>query len=1013
MGAESLDADVLTAGELFDGERILVRHNYNLLYGLYGVRNEATGKQKILLLFPRLVATDPDFAKRFNTTCSRLRGIHSNGLLTVENFGRRGGRFCIEYEPFAGDCLSRWITDEPITVASQISEQASDATATQTSLGEDKVKLMMQSIGCALQRLHRQGIHHYNLTLTSVLFDGHSQFKLWGAGMYEMIGKHLFERLVSAGIPPVISKERRRLLDPVAGMSPEMRAGAPPDPRADIHGLAVIGYEFLTGSLPGNSLTPPSQVQPGISPHWDPTLLKALSKSPDERQETVECFLRELDGKKAKTLTSWQRQRNRWISNARIFILRHTLVLAAAALVVVAAIFFSKWIRSDQEQPAQRAITDAPIRVVRTAERATHILEIQPAHATVLTSGRDPLTFETDAEGKLFLNVPSERGRIRIQAAGYHTEDWILRDDGSNQPNRISVELRPQFTKLQMDARADSSIYWRKSNDDSAEWQRLGVTEQTGTSAFENSLPAGVLDLEVRHPHYRTVRFSAVEFPTDEWVGLKAQQELRPAGLHVVTQPPGATVRLNGDVMGQAPLRIEGLVAANAVELKVELRYHHPYATTISLSPGSWTRLEIPPLEPILRNLPIEVRASDGNRNLLLDEQTRFELNEEIVPTPIADGKIAIPLGNNSVRISHPDYQPEQSRLAISETQPERLQLTLQALPAQLAIDVHPQDVPARLWVNGREQALRKTMELSAGSSYELQVIIEGFEAVSKSLQPSANESLYWRIEPNSLQALQKEQPWTFPYSDMRFVWIPAGSFTVGSPRAERHRLPNESDGLGRQPEGIIQQGFWMSDTPITQAFYESITGDNPSRFKDPLRPVENLSWNQANAFAAKLTEQESAAGRLPAGFVFRLPTQLEWEFASRAGTDSPFSWGSSATPEQGNFRGVYPRDPERSASFPRSEHTSPVRSFEPNPLGLFDMHGNVWEFTLDNYNDRYPNEFRLVDWIETRRSDFIVIRGGSWQDAPERARSAARERMGRDDTNASTGLRLVIAPAR
>jgi formylglycine-generating enzyme required for sulfatase activity/serine/threonine protein kinase len=1019
LGADSLDADVLAAGELFDGERILLRHNYNLLCGLYDVRNEETGKRKLLLLFPRMVGTDPDFANRFNATCSRLRGLRTDGLLTVEAFGKRGGRYYIQYEYFAGDCLSRWMhegvpyrtnnntSDDSRSTASQCTQSEIDNTP--HPIPEATVKTMMDTIGGALQRLHRQGLHHYNLTLTSILFDGHNEFRLWGAGMYEMIGKPLFERLVSAGIPPIISKERRRLLDPVAGMSPEMRAGSPPDPRADIHGLALIGYEFITNRLPGTPASLPSELQPGISPHWDATLLKALSKTPEDRQETVEAFLRELDGQKVKPLTAWQKRRNTWLGNLRIFLLKHALSLSAIVLLMIAAAFFFNWTQGDKDIVETDTVADAPIRSIRNPDRATHVLEIQPSDAIVTTVGRDSQEFQTNVEGQIYLVVPSQQGRIRIQSQGYHAEDWILRDDGSQKPNRITIKLQRQFAKAKIHAHPDSIVYWRFADQANGDWQELGTIEEEEAALFEKLLPAGTIDLEVRHPFYRSVRFNAVDFPTDQLVALKAEQELRPAGLHVLTEPQGADVLLNGQKMGQAPLRIEGMVFAGPVELVIQLTNHHPYSMTLEPVPGSWSRIEIPPLKPITRALPVELSASDSGDNLLFDEQTVIKINGRRMESS-DDGTLLLPLGMVELEISHPDYLSASRTLHLSETEPSSFSLTLQARPARLAIEIHPADSEVALLINGRRRTFSKTLELAAGKEYAIEIIIADHEAVTQTFQPKANAELTWRVAPDRLQALNADSPWTFPYSDYRFVWLPGGSFTMGSPRAERHRLPNENDGLGRQPEGIIQEGFWIAEIPVTQAFYQMITGENPSHFQNPQHPVETISWEAANAFAAKLTEQESAAGRLPEGYVFRLPTQLEWEFANRTGNNEPFSWGASATPEQGNFRGVYPRDPDRSAQFPTHNRTTPVRSFPPNEWGLYDMHGNVWEFTLDAYNDRFPNEPRLIDWMESRGRDSTVIRGGSWQDSADRSRSAARERMGRNQSNSATGFRLVIA---
>lgn len=174
----------------------------------------------------------------------------------------------------------------------------------------------------------------------------------------------------------------------------------------------------------------------------------------------------------------------------------------------------------------------------------------------------------------------------------------------------------------------------------------------------------------------------------------------------------------------------------------------------------------------------------------------------------------------------------------------------------------------------------------------------------------------------------------------LRFRWIPPGRFLMGSPESEHGRFADEW-----QHEVEIEDGYWLLDTPVTQALYELATSSNPSYFRGPDLPVETVSWHDSIAFT------KSASGLLlpsdKAEIV--LPTEAQWEYACRAGTTTPFYTGETITTEQANYDGNYPYR----NTHPRGEYrerTTPVRMFPPNPWGLYDMAGNVWEWCQDEY---------------------------------------------------------------
>ncbi len=236
-------------------------------------------------------------------------------------------------------------------------------------------------------------------------------------------------------------------------------------------------------------------------------------------------------------------------------------------------------------------------------------------------------------------------------------------------------------------------------------------------------------------------------------------------------------------------------------------------------------------------------------------------------------------------------------------------------------------------------------------------------------------------------------------------VLIPAGSFEMGSPADELERQPDE----GPQ-HTVTVPTFFMGRTPITQAQYEAVMGDNPANFKGDDRPVEQVSWHQATEFCARLSRQTQRE--------YRLPSEAEWEYACRAGTTTPFHFGETISTDLANYDGTH----KDYGAYGRGEkgvyrqETTDVGLFPPNQFGLHDMHGNVLEWCQDTWHNSYKNAPTDGSaWIDknAETGSRRVFRGGSWNDIPRSCRSAYRSDFNPVNAYFSIGFRLVCCAPR
>ncbi|HTU22058.1 MAG TPA: bifunctional serine/threonine-protein kinase/formylglycine-generating enzyme family protein [Gemmataceae bacterium] len=247
----------------------------------------------------------------------------------------------------------------------------------------------------------------------------------------------------------------------------------------------------------------------------------------------------------------------------------------------------------------------------------------------------------------------------------------------------------------------------------------------------------------------------------------------------------------------------------------------------------------------------------------------------------------------------------------------------------------------------------------------------------------------------------------------MKFVLVPAGTFVIGSPPDEAGRSADE----GPQHEVTITRPFYLASYPVTQAQYQRVMRSNPSHFCrsgrgkelckdiDPQTlPVERVTWGNAVVFCRKLSEwPEERRHRRK----YRLPTEAEWEYACRGDSMQPFHLGLSLSSALANFDGNYPYGGAPRGPF--LKRTSPVGSYPPSALGLYDLHGNVWEWCADWYGEHYYAESPGEDPPGPATGDRRVVRGGCWSSPGNNCRTAYRGKLEPGDHLYRVGFRVLL----
>jgi formylglycine-generating enzyme required for sulfatase activity len=332
-------------------------------------------------------------------------------------------------------------------------------------------------------------------------------------------------------------------------------------------------------------------------------------------------------------------------------------------------------------------------------------------------------------------------------------------------------------------------------------------------------------------------------------------------------------------------------------------------------------------------------------------------------------------------------------------------QVTVRCIPILLSLFLAPRlfaaDAPIRLTIersSGSAGVAEISCAASRGTLYRLyesrdlaawkvrQTRVAAEEVMHLAIPTDEAVGVFFRLEIIPIRPLET------------MVWVEPGEFVMGSPFDEVGRYLDKEE---PQTHVTFTRGYWICRYEVTQGEYQTVVGFNPSLFKgDPQRPVENVTWFNAVDYCTKLTVLERQAGNLPDGFAYRLPTEAEWEYAARAGTTTRFSYGDDPDYQ---LLGDYAWYGGNSGL-----RTHPVGQKLPNPWGLYDLHGNVFEWGSDWFG-QLPGG-RVTDPQGPSGGTDRIIRGGYWDSVPAFCRSAMRVHFIPNIRISYLGFRVVLA---
>jgi len=1031
--------EVLTPGEKFGDYQVLRCVSYDLLGSLYRVRKPRSKDEKTVFVMPPIVKATEDFKARFAQMGPKLCGLDHENVFPFGEACEVKDRFTFFGGPLDGANLADYAQEY---VSKQLKERKKDNEEPRELVSDMPIGLPVEEVNDILKQtldgldyLYRNKIQHLNLNPTNILRTKDGKIKVAGYGLMNLLGQERFEEIVSAGIPPIALGGRAIRINTVDILSPEARQGKPSDARSDVYALGITAYWLLTGRKPGVDYVPPSELVEGLDPHWDIFIANCLDRDPDNRYQSIAKAREDFQNfEKIRPLrTSSSRNKSNIGTTDTKTVFRHLnfipvpqqvkdrgeatartfrLAIVCLVLLVIGALVFAtlNTMMVDSYTGGKVAI--------KTPEGQEPRLDLtlSPDRMSVRIQATD-INFIVN-DGKLPLNILPGSYRIVFNAPGYNQESRLVQVE--SEPQAMTIKLKPAITPATFTSVAGAKL--TATPVDGGEAIELGETGPDGALFLENTLSVGSYMVSADKEGYTATESGPYELLLDEENTFEVPLKVILGVLRVRSDPTGANILFEGNKIGTTNATLEGLPVDEEFFITLQLDGYRESTKAVTVASKTRTILDFGTLTPLsgeiapvitfggqpatpeqLQSVTISgtsVSPSHGEQSFTADAAS------------IANGAYRIKgvkEGEVTMTVSHPDYLDETKQFTLGNNVRAKVIYDLDPKPAILTLDPQPASEEWDIFLNGQKVILKEMKApLKPGQPQTFKINNPNFYEATKTFTPKPNEQLSWAPTLKPVAGPELGKDFEVPFEDIKMLWIEPGMFNMGSPPTEPSRLPEE----GPVTSVRFSKGFWIGAYEVTQEEYETLIGFNPARSPGENKPVEYVSWREAMAFCRKLNAREAEAGRLPDGYEYRLPTEAEWEFAARADSDNPFHWGETADRNQGNYQGTYPRN-FKGGEIREDDPYAPkkVGSYEPNAWGLYDVHGNVREWTYDVYNSRLPGS-AVTDWVRQGDANRRAARGGGYEDYAIHSRAASRsESYSEQSRSGATGFRLALAP--
>lgn len=986
----SVISELRNVGERVGRFEIVELLAVTLLGPLYRVRMNRGGGAHLLQVIPSGLGNDPQMRRQLTKRFEQLSKIESELVLRPEEIVDFEETIAIVYPDWSGRPLSAQRHDGSV---------GEDAAMTPS-----EVKNLIQRIVLSLESAALVQIHHYGLTPDFILLENSGAIKVWGMGVLQSVSRRKFEIFISSAIVPL---QKESSDDPnytvLEALSPEWRNDEPVDVRSDLFSVGVLGHNLLAGHIREVTGGEEAEVDTEIPPGWAVYLSRLLESDPAARYQTTTAVAKDLDRVdnlhlgplKPHTIDRLplpkgvERRVNLKVGRA----IRMGALACLGIFALATAFLLYSVLTIDS------GATVKPEIFLAGEKPPQLILRLSPEKAQVKFFGDGGASFVT-GNGEIALRGKGREYIGIVQAPQHISQRFSVTLHDTLQMREIALELA--WGNLRLTAPPGSRLDIRQP---SGELIFLDYVPDGGQLEIAARLFAETYTFVISLPGHEPVEFPDIVLKHGEWTELWAEPVALPASLSVVSNPAGLPVRIDGRRVGMTPLKMDDLFWPEPVTVSVGGGNLRTREKVFRLFPGRENVLDFGDVEATQGDLQLAVSLQGRALGKDVLERLRIVVNERVYES-VVDLQVSLSAGFHTVRVEHPDYLPRGGKVEIQDEAVKRLAVDLRPRPATIAVEL-----PTTLsdyWVEweGERQPLKNGQFLApAAQAVTITLGSADHYPVERAFLLPANGSATWKPDLKSLPGPTMGADWTLPNLPLGMVWLPAGSGQFGSPVKEPQRRPNE-DELTR---ANFSSGIWIARTEVTQAAYEAVMGENPSRYRGADFPVESVPWKAAMEFCRRLSDKERAVGRMPPGYVYRLPTEAEWEYAARAGSPLPFYFGETAEGTEGNFFGEYPRDYKMGSAPRETVGTLAVASFTPNPWGLYDVVGNVAEWTLDAYNERLPGGV-VEDFWRQGEGRGRPIRGGAWTDPADRCRSASRDLRDPEHGAPSIGFRIVLA---